>query len=100
MSGAGGEDGGEGEALADGEELGVVVEDVASTNSSRGEPGAREESQDAPTTRLEEKMGKRVLVRGVPCLLLRFVCERLCSMPPATHRLQVVLTLPVDEICK
>lgn len=49
MSGAGGEDGGEGEALADGEELGVVVEGVASISREVTTEG--EESQDAPGTR-------------------------------------------------
>ena len=52
MAGAGGEDGGEGEVMADGEELGVVVEGVASVSSSREAPRDGEESnQDAPTAR-------------------------------------------------
>eukprot|EP00903_Cladosiphon_okamuranus_P020127 g18481.t1 len=49
MSGAGGEEGVEGEALADGEELGVVVEGVASISREASRAGG-EESQDTPTT--------------------------------------------------
>lgn len=45
MSGAGAEDGGEGEVSADEEELGVVVEGVASL--SREAPREGEDSQDA-----------------------------------------------------
>lgn len=50
MSGAGGEDGGESEVLADGEELGVVVEGVASITRD-APPRDGDESQDAPAAR-------------------------------------------------
>lgn len=49
MSGAGGEDGGEGEVLADGEELGVV-EGVASITRD-APPRDGDESQDALAAR-------------------------------------------------
>eukprot|EP00752_Nemacystus_decipiens_P006042 g5454.t1 len=48
MSGGGAEDGGEGEALADGEELGVVVEGVASIKPSREAAREGERGPDAP----------------------------------------------------